>query len=149
MILRIPFVRFDGSMSAKKRQVVLETFSEPLSREEDFDEDETEPESGDERYDAYQRWKKGKGKANARTVARFLERGNIPNPVVMLISLKVCLTHVEMITNLLLTRIQSGALGLNCTVANNVFLMDPSVYFSLYFTFLTNSFSWWQVNSLS
>lgn len=87
---RIPFVRFDGSMNAKKRQAVLETFSEPLTKDEDeFDEDDTEPDSDDERYEAWHRWKKGKGTAKERALARFLERGIGPNPVVMLISLKV------------------------------------------------------------
>ncbi|KAG8837816.1 hypothetical protein FRC18_007854 [Serendipita sp. 400] len=116
----ISFVRFDGSMTAKKRQAVLERFSEPLAPSLDQslqngDDEETEPDFDDDRYEEYmekkkRREKKGKGKAAAAAAAavqRFLDRGTAPNPVVMLISLK------------------SGALGLNCTVANNVFLMDP------------------------
>ncbi|KAG8811117.1 hypothetical protein FRC17_002624 [Serendipita sp. 399] len=112
----IPFVRFDGSMSAKKRQAVLERFSEPLPLAsgpilQSKDQDETEPDSDDEEYEEYLKRKKrreerGKGRAR-EVVQRFLDRGVAPNPIVMLISLK------------------SGALGLNCTVANNVFLMDP------------------------
>lgn len=102
----IPYVRFDGTMSASKRKAVLEQFSEPIYTE--FDDQETEPETEDE--DAYREYierKRQRRKGKARAVSRFIESGQAKNPVVMLISLK------------------SGALGLNCTVANNVFLMDP------------------------
>ncbi|PVF99077.1 hypothetical protein CPB86DRAFT_784078 [Serendipita vermifera] len=99
---QIPFVRFDGSMSAKKRQAVLDAFSRPLVGK--YDPDKTEPESNDEGYQEYWNKRKGKGKANT---GRSTDYSSGENPVVMLISLK------------------SGALGLNCTVANNVFLMDP------------------------
>jgi SWI/SNF-related matrix-associated actin-dependent regulator of chromatin subfamily A3 len=88
-IYRIPFVRFDGSMSAKKRKLVLDAFSEPLTRDDDADEDQTEPESGDDGYEEYWDKRNGKGKAKAKAVSRLLERGKAQNPVVMLISLKV------------------------------------------------------------
>jgi hypothetical protein len=100
-------------MTAKKRQAVLEAFSEPLTKgEEDFDEDDTEPESGDESYEAYQRWKKGKGKTSERVVGRFLERGLAANPVVMLISLKVSIwAQVFSKTNIRLTYNRAVLLG--------------------------------------
>lgn len=88
-ISRIPFVRFDGSMSAKKRKLVLDAFSEPLTRDDDSDEDQTEPESDDDGYEGYWDKRNGKGNAKAKAVSRLLERGKAQNPVVMLISLKV------------------------------------------------------------
>lgn len=66
----IDFCRFDGSMSRKHREVVLEAFREPLSMEKDM-------------------------------------KRELPNPVVMLISL------------------QCGSLGLNLTTASQCFLLDP------------------------
>jgi hypothetical protein len=114
-------VRFDGSMSVKKRQAVLDAFSQPLVS--GYDSDATEPESDDERYQEYWAKRKGKGKGKAGNIVRRSGNMNGENPVVMLISLKVRYkTPVEHIPKLYL---QSGSLGLNCTVANNVFLMDP------------------------
>ncbi|KAF8527760.1 SNF2 family N-terminal domain-containing protein [Gautieria morchelliformis] len=146
----IPYVRFDGQMSARRRQEVLERFSIPLevkntlslpkrsrrstakiimdSDADDYDaqgpQDPQDPdfvlknEDDDDLFlgdsnDEDTPWtaKKGKGKAKPKSKAK--RRGQIDafsdyrNPVVMLISLK------------------AGALGLNLTVANNVYLMDP------------------------
>jgi len=80
-------------MSAKKRKMVLDLFSQPLERganltfDSNFDEDETEPGTDDEGYHDY--WRRRNGKANIRTVKRPDGQGKTENPVVMLISLKV------------------------------------------------------------
>ncbi|KAH7915183.1 SNF2 family N-terminal domain-containing protein [Hygrophoropsis aurantiaca] len=151
----ISYVRFDGSMSAKRRQETLERFSIPLDDATSttatdeaplptarrtrasrvpasFDEDDTMvadddsdfvAEDDDDDFDEAistraKRSKtkaKGKGKANpkAKAASRASKANfdnalsNEENPKVMLISLK------------------AGALGLNLTVANNVYLMDP------------------------
>ncbi|KAI0093185.1 SNF2 family N-terminal domain-containing protein [Irpex rosettiformis] len=149
----IPYVRFDGQMSAKKRQETIARFSVPIKddvpvatqpntatqgrlkrqtrrtrtnvaadvevivldddSDDDFvirDEEEEDDfiVSDDDRPTA----KKGKGKAKSKRKAtpepdydEVVYQG--VNPKVMLISLK------------------AGALGLNLTVANNVYLMDP------------------------
>jgi hypothetical protein len=82
-------------MSAKKRKMVLELFSEPLQRGPnlvaDIEDDETEPGTDDEGYEEYWTKRKGKGKekVNVRTVPRPDGQGRVANPVVMLISLKV------------------------------------------------------------
>jgi len=117
-------------MSAKKRKMVLELFSKPLQRGPNLvadveDDDETEPETDDESYEEYWRKRKGKGKekVNIRTVPRPGGQGRTANPVVMLISLKV-VSRLSLLFAIAHGS-QSGALGLNCTVANNVFLMDP------------------------
>jgi hypothetical protein len=117
-------------MSAKKRKMVLELFSEPLQRGPNLvtdieDDDETEPGTDDEGYDEYWRKRKGKGreKVNIRTIPRPDGQGRTTNPVVMLISLKV--VSALSLSCTIAHGSQSGALGLNCTVANNVFLMDP------------------------
>ncbi|KXN85344.1 Putative SWI/SNF-like matrix-associated actin-dependent regulator [Leucoagaricus sp. SymC.cos] len=70
----IPFVRFDGQMSARRRQEAITRFSVPVKKSENSQDDEVSDQM---------------------------------NPRVMLISLK------------------AGAFGLNLTVANNVYLMDP------------------------
>ncbi|TDL17295.1 hypothetical protein BD410DRAFT_794458 [Rickenella mellea] len=145
----IPFVRFDGKMSQKRRQETLERFSIPLEENsgssvdgdipssrrkkrtsrpsmsadggeiKDDGDDEDYVANGDDSDDSFLDddddnivWTKKKGKAKAtrktRTTDDFgysFDSGQ--NPKVMLISLK------------------AGALGLNLTVANNVYLMDP------------------------
>jgi len=149
----IPYVRFDGKLSARKRQEVLERFSIPLDPEESpapgeplpstrrrqtqtpstlvgDDEDATDGNDSDfvagnatddddfdddistrvQKSKAKERKKKGKGKAKAIPTGKQVFDGSAfhgVNPKVMLISLK------------------AGALGLNLTVANHVFLMDP------------------------
>ncbi|KAI0276598.1 SNF2 family N-terminal domain-containing protein [Russula aff. rugulosa BPL654] len=161
----IPYVRFDGKLSAKRRQETLETFCIPLGEDvpeianvqstpiasasegqrprrsvrstrrgaasageyqeaddmfiDDDDDDGFVPkfdfDSDDGADGSPARNKKGKGKAKGKSkaVARsdFAPVGvaamNGINPKVMLISLK------------------AGALGLNLTVANNIYLMDP------------------------
>ncbi|KDQ57760.1 hypothetical protein JAAARDRAFT_35442 [Jaapia argillacea MUCL 33604] len=153
----IPFVRFDGQMSAKRRQETLEQFSVPLEEEstqnlpqigrpsrsrrqggqsladiddggsgtfdqgDDFlpgeqdDGDDSFVEEDDSIWSTTKRESKangkGKGKAPSKG-SRLLSSSDGDaffgeNPKVMLISLK------------------AGALGLNLTVANNVYLMDP------------------------
>ncbi|KAJ4477055.1 SNF2 family N-terminal domain-containing protein [Lentinula edodes] len=149
----ITYVRFDGQMSAKRRADAIARFSVPLESiptvqvpqeistsavasrsrrvsrnasynvdpaEDDDDEDFVMPSadnnySDDDQVTAAATWKsKGKGKAK-RTQGdsenedefSFGDTQNQNNPPVMLISLK------------------AGALGLNLTVANNVYLMDP------------------------
>ncbi|KAI9572249.1 SNF2 family N-terminal domain-containing protein [Boletus coccyginus] len=145
----IPYVRFDGQLSARKRQEVLEQFSIPLDPDEspapgeplpstsrrqtqpqltpvEDDEDVTNGDGsdfvpGDDDDDDFEedistRIKKGKAKENLRK-GKFRAKAIPPvkqvfdgsafygkNPKVMLISLK------------------AGALGLNLTVANHVFL---------------------------
>ncbi|TCD63046.1 hypothetical protein EIP91_006059 [Steccherinum ochraceum] len=159
----IPYVRFDGQMSAKRRQETIARFSVPIADDtsmnaslsqpeptapssqrrtrrktttvvdsdddvvildndndgdfvaqyEDNDSDFIDDEDADERP---KKKAKGKGKAKAngrgkrKAAPRTAYNGSSSdgvNPKVMLISLK------------------AGALGLNLTVANNVYLMDP------------------------
>ncbi|KAK0212781.1 SNF2 family N-terminal domain-containing protein [Desarmillaria ectypa] len=136
----ITYVRFDGRMSARKRQEVLTQFSVPVSEGfvpprnetphqgrrrarrivvEDFDEGVVDDQDSDfvlmsrdddmddfiASNDESSRKKKGKAKARVSVDREILGEGD--NPKVMLLSLK------------------AGALGLNLTAANNVFLMDP------------------------
>ncbi|KAI0344734.1 hypothetical protein BDW22DRAFT_1354880 [Trametopsis cervina] len=147
----IPFVRFDGQMSAKRRQEAIAQFSVPIKEDNvtiptaspptqgrarrtrkkaktfapdsdvivlDDDSDDDFIVSDYEEDDDFivdddePRKKKGKGKSKGKSKAvptpvydELLYDGE--NPKVMLISLK------------------AGALGLNLTVANNVYLMDP------------------------
>ncbi|KAF7306156.1 hypothetical protein HMN09_00770900 [Mycena chlorophos] len=103
----IEYIRFDGRMSGKRREEAIAQFSVPLGTDnraasaDDSDEDFID----DDDDDAPRR-KKGKGKGKQRAKASAYS-GSGGNPKVMLISLK------------------AGALGLNLTVANHVFLMDP------------------------
>ncbi|KAI0035861.1 SNF2 family N-terminal domain-containing protein [Vararia minispora EC-137] len=162
----IPYVRFDGQMSSRRRQEALERFCVPITDEDEatpvprapapsqastsgtrtrrktapkqvvddgdgvpagdgdddadfgpmpeIDDDEFIDEDGDSMFMSKGRGrvKKGKGKGKAKTT-RFAKSANAAtyldppegiNPKVMLISLK------------------AGALGLNLTVANNVYL---------------------------
>ncbi|TFY52347.1 hypothetical protein EVJ58_g10068 [Rhodofomes roseus] len=170
----IPYIRFDGKMSARRRQEAIARFSVPLDgpgpasivtteaplstqqtaavparrrtrktaanaymegdaamgddgQDADYtfvengdDDDFIDDEDDDNASRKKGKAKKGKGKAKAKKQARistappststYLDGsafGSEVNPKVMLISLK------------------AGALGLNLTVANNVFLMDP------------------------
>jgi SWI/SNF-related matrix-associated actin-dependent regulator of chromatin subfamily A3 len=161
-LYRIPYVRFDGKLSAKRRQETLETFCVPLGQDapeianvqftpiasgsegqhprrsarstrrgaasageyqeadamlgDDGDDDCFVPkfdfDSDDGADGPLTRNKKGKGKAKGKSKAAarydFAPVGvaamNGINPKVMLISLK------------------AGALGLNLTVANNIYL---------------------------
>ncbi|KAJ6499180.1 SNF2 family N-terminal domain-containing protein [Mycena sanguinolenta] len=132
----IAFVRFDGRMSAKRRQEVIAQFSVPVveddtapaatrrsrgrssdgsagrrddseAMEVDNDSDFIDDEDDNTAWSKKKSKGKGKGKAKASS---YTAGSSIPageNPKVMLISLK------------------AGALGLNLTVANNVYLMDP------------------------
>lgn len=144
----IPYVRFDGKLSARQRQEVLERFSIPLDPIESpapgkplpstrprrnqtqttlgCDEDDTNGNDSDfvagndsddefeenimsrvKKSKAKDRQTKGKGKARAIPARKRVFDGSAfdaENPKVMLISLK------------------AGALGLNLTVANHVFL---------------------------
>ncbi|KAF8556100.1 hypothetical protein OG21DRAFT_1506885 [Imleria badia] len=152
----ISYVRFDGQLSARKRQEVLERFSIPLDPDESpapgeplptsststrrrrtqtqlaADEDDENVTDGNDsdfvagndtdddfeedisthvkKSKAKDKKKKGKGKAKAIPTTKQVFDGSAfhgQNPKVLLISLK------------------AGALGLNLTVANHVFLMDP------------------------
>ncbi|KAF9565547.1 hypothetical protein CPC08DRAFT_815314 [Agrocybe pediades] len=147
----IPYVRFDGKMSAKRRQEAIARFSVPIEEEtpvvpdtsskrprktssnmsielgapdvDDNDSDFVVDDNDKDDDDDYlvdsdddkpsKKSKKNKGKGKASDVQRLLpldddlNLGSEANPRVMLLSLK------------------AGALGLNLTVANNVFLMDP------------------------
>ncbi|EJD03150.1 uncharacterized protein FOMMEDRAFT_108290 [Fomitiporia mediterranea MF3/22] len=151
----ISFVRFDGKMSAKSRQEVLEVFTVPIregqdavqlssppssapsrsgrqkgksktividgssdtedSKDDDFADGPSDVDSDDtfvyDHDDFSQEVKKAraknKGKAKAMYTNSQWSGVGKTNPKVMLISLK------------------AGSLGLNLTVANNVYLMDP------------------------
>lgn len=153
-LCRIPYARFDGKMSAKRRQETLETFCVPIGNDapetanvpsipmsetqqtrrsarslrrgeasagkyqqadavDDEEDDDFVPQMDADSDDgARTRKKKGKAKAKGKfkAIARsdFAPVGNTAvngvNPKVMLISLK------------------AGALGLNLTVANNIYL---------------------------
>ncbi|KAJ3514328.1 hypothetical protein NLJ89_g2437 [Agrocybe chaxingu] len=141
----IPYVRFDGQMSAKRRQEAIARFSVPVEEVQDIpalprsarssrggssivergdngddgdsdfvmngddDDDFIDDEDDDDGFTKKQKAKakgKGKAKAPARSVSMDYDTFE-ENPKVMLLSLK------------------AGALGLNLTVANNVYLMDP------------------------
>ncbi|RPD63881.1 hypothetical protein L227DRAFT_542891 [Lentinus tigrinus ALCF2SS1-6] len=170
----IPYVRFDGKMSARRRQETIARFSVPVEadsvpslsqatappssqltepassqrssrrrgritqsstvvdeifadddKDDDFvvgddAQDDDDDFIDDEDDDAPARTQSKKGKGKAKPTTRGKKKASIPstpvvdapefdgvNPRVMLISLK------------------AGALGLNLTVANNVYLMDP------------------------
>jgi len=138
----IEYVRFDGRMSAKRREQVIEDFSVPLQPwdeitssqaptssqvinldsdsdfvpdDDDFIDDDLEYVPASQRGKGKAKAKakgksksKGKGKAKAPAFSQRSSQGySSRNPPVMLISLK------------------AGALGLNLTVANHIFMMDP------------------------
>ncbi|KAF9263265.1 hypothetical protein L218DRAFT_927698 [Marasmius fiardii PR-910] len=145
----IPFVRFDGKMSVKKRQEAMTRFSVPLhknpptqtsppgsssvrnrraSQKKYFEDafDRNEDDSGNdfvigtsdtEDSDFEDNQPKSKKKEKGKSKEAYSEDDDIDdtdvdvatiaNPAVMLLSLK------------------AGALGLNLTIANNVYLMDP------------------------
>ncbi|RDB25140.1 DNA repair protein rad5 [Hypsizygus marmoreus] len=128
----IPYVRFDGQMSAKRRQETIARFSIPLpdgegssirsrivNDEDDYvmdgsddgfldDEDDNCAFSG-KRKGKKSTKMKGKGRASTSNRRSDVDGSSFggENPKVMLLSLK------------------AGAVGLNLTVANNVYLMDP------------------------
>ncbi|KAJ7076375.1 SNF2 family N-terminal domain-containing protein [Mycena belliarum] len=134
----IAYVRFDGRMSSKRRQETIAQFSVPVEEDDvapsragtsrrsrgrssggsvqreydqdfvagpDDDSDFLDDEDDDSIY--AKKNKKDKGKRKGKGKATYTAGPSGENPKVMLISLK------------------AGALGLNLTVANNVFLMDP------------------------
>ncbi|KAJ7446182.1 SNF2 family N-terminal domain-containing protein [Mycena galericulata] len=136
----ISYVRFDGRMSAKRRQETIAQFSIPLAADDgrgvteasrgrgrssegsigrgqdsdfvmELDDDSDFIDDGDDDTMYSKKKSKGKGKGKAKAnAASYTAKSKIApgeNPAVMLISLK------------------AGALGLNLTVANNVYLMDP------------------------
>ncbi|KAJ7924933.1 SNF2 family N-terminal domain-containing protein [Mycena leptocephala] len=136
----IAYVRFDGRMSAKRRQETIAQFSIPVAEhhpgrhrsrgrssegsigrgedsdyvmEPENDSDFLDDEDDDAVYSKKKSKAKGKGKGKGKQKANASSYTARPsfsageNPKVMLISLK------------------AGALGLNLTVANNVYLMDP------------------------
>ncbi|KAJ7045638.1 SNF2 family N-terminal domain-containing protein [Mycena alexandri] len=135
----IAFIRFDGRMSAKRRQETIAQFSIPVSEDDDGDattarghscgrssegslgrggdsdfvmEPDNDSDFLDDEDDDTAHSKKSKGKGKAKAKAKGKAKASSyntfgENPKVMLISLK------------------AGALGLNLTVANNVYLMDP------------------------
>ncbi|KAL5485063.1 ARC19 [Sanghuangporus weigelae] len=147
----IPYVRFDGKMSVKERQATLERFNVPLDEDEisvsqsqsrqspppsapsrttrkkktktivvdsDIEDGKDENFSNnrdndsddsflDDDLSAWTKKPKGKGKAKMKAAASKAISNGGAIPKVMLISLK------------------AGSLGLNLTVANNVYLMDP------------------------
>ncbi|KAJ7346747.1 SNF2 family N-terminal domain-containing protein [Mycena albidolilacea] len=126
----IAYVRFDGRMSAKRRQEVIAQFSVPVADDDpastgrrrksseasgedsDYlvepanDSDFLDDDADDTVWSKKKGKAKGKGKQKAKA-SSYTARSAGGNPKVMLISLK------------------AGALGLNLTVANNVYLMDP------------------------
>ncbi|CAE6481588.1 unnamed protein product [Rhizoctonia solani] len=124
----ISYVEFNGALSAKRRQEVLQRFSRPLpvknaairrasaNKNADRSDSESDYAPGDDdfidddepHFTATQSSRgKGKGKGKAGKGKSSSGRAFGGNPKVLLISLK------------------SGATGLNLTVANHLFLMDP------------------------
>ncbi|KAJ1306199.1 hypothetical protein OPQ81_010908 [Rhizoctonia solani] len=123
---RISYVEFNGGLSAKRRQEVLQRFSRPLpvknsairrtSANKNAEGSESESdyapgdddfiEDDDEIYFTATQSNNSKGKGTAGK-GKTTGRSFGGNPKVLLISLK------------------SGATGLNLTVANHLFLMDP------------------------
>ncbi|KAG8762795.1 hypothetical protein FRC11_007751 [Ceratobasidium sp. 423] len=124
---RISYVEFNGGLSAKRRQEVLQRFSRPLpvknsairrasanknangsDSESDYAPgDDDFIDDDDETYFTATQSSKGKGKGKGGKGKAASGRSFGGNPKVLLISLK------------------SGATGLNLTVANHLFLMDP------------------------
>ncbi|KAI0298566.1 SNF2 family N-terminal domain-containing protein [Russula brevipes] len=121
----IPYVRFDGKMSAKRRQETLETFCVPI--EHNAQEIAIDPAKGKGNVGEYQQdvisinsgddedfmpQMDNDSKAASRSYPGSVEDSDVNtspnrdgvNPKIMLISLK------------------AGALGLNLTVANNIYL---------------------------
>ncbi|CAE6540591.1 unnamed protein product [Rhizoctonia solani] len=125
----ISYVEFNGALSAKRRQEVLQRFSRPLpvknsairrvspNKNTNGSDSESDYAPGDDDFiddddetyfTATQSSRaKGKGKGKAGKGKASSGRSFGGNPKVLLISLK------------------SGATGLNLTVANHLFLMDP------------------------
>ncbi|KAH7334908.1 SNF2 family N-terminal domain-containing protein [Rhizoctonia solani] len=124
----ISYVEFNGGLSAKRRQEVLQRFSRPLpvknsairrtsankkTKGSDSEESDYTPGADDDFIDDDDTYftathsSKGKGKTRAGKGKATSGRSFGGNPKVLLISLK------------------SGATGLNLTVANHLFLMDP------------------------
>ncbi|KAF9066155.1 SNF2 family N-terminal domain-containing protein [Rhodocollybia butyracea] len=136
----IPYTRFDGQMSAKRRQEAIATFSVPLTstatqsqksettrsrraarKSYEMDTGENDQNDDDGHFiapssdhsdfeETATTTKKDKGKAKETYGDDDSDtpfESSQTNPAVMLLSLK------------------AGALGLNLTVANNVYLMDP------------------------
>lgn len=107
----IPYVRFDGQLSARRRQEILERFSIPLEEEPCIHSSAESPNFHQGHSFLVEKSKKQASKSptsNANPKSMLdCSAFQATNPRVMLISLK------------------AGALGLNLTVANNVFLMDP------------------------
>ncbi|KAF8678664.1 HIRAN protein [Rhizoctonia solani] len=123
----ISYVEFNGGLSAKRRQEVLQRFSRPLpvknsairrtsngrntkdsGSDSDYapgDDDFIDDDDGT--YFSATQSSKGKGKVGKGKGKTTSGRAFGGNPKVLLISLK------------------SGATGLNLTVANHLFLMDP------------------------
>ncbi|KAG6833574.1 hypothetical protein H0H87_005225 [Tephrocybe sp. NHM501043] len=109
----IPYVEFNGQMSAKRRQETIARFSVPLSETavadvnnnvgDDFQNDNDDDFAFTVEKKTMGRETKSKGQGRAPLTSAY----GGPNPKVMLLSLK------------------AGAVGLNLTVANNVYLMDP------------------------
>lgn len=113
----IPFVRFDGSMSAKKRAEIIDQFQQPI----ELDEGGSETEESEEEEDLHSSRKKGKGKAKPKIRSK---KSAAENPAVMLISLKsgsvgINLTAAQVSSLAGEVRYQAHILG------QNVFLMDP------------------------
>ncbi|CAK5281753.1 unnamed protein product [Mycena citricolor] len=96
----IAYLRFDGRMSAKRREETIARFSIPVSEGDTNQNAGSDSDFIDDDEDFFRPGRKGKAKAGPYPSSGV-------NPRVMLISLK------------------AGALGLNLTVANNVYLMDP------------------------
>jgi len=131
----IPYAQFDGRMSSKRRQETLERFSIPLddlndgpvkrarhrtSRADDdvsfgstgtdlvMNDSQSDDDFLDDPEDEAFSSQKTKGKG------KFKSRKKKPTP-----------SFAQDVPKVMLISLKAGALGLNLTVANNVYLMDP------------------------